>query len=68
SWAQWRWLAEEFGYRACWSFPVESPNGRILGTFAMYYKEPTEAKQRDLELVSVLTRTAAKIVPETSTE
>lgn len=68
SWTKWRWLAEEFDYRACWSFPIEAPNGHILGTFAMYYKEPTEAKQRDLELVSVLTRTAAKMVSETLTE
>jgi hypothetical protein len=23
-WKPWLWLAEEFEYRACWSFPVES--------------------------------------------
>src|SRR5262245_30672224 len=35
-------LAKEFDYRACWSFPIEAPSGKIVGTFAMYYKEPTE--------------------------
>ena len=61
-WHQWRWLANKFGYRACWSFPVEATNGKILGTFAIYHAEPTEAKLPDLELASVLTRTAAKIM------
>ena len=67
-WARLRWLAEEFDYRACWSFPIEAPNARILGTFAAYYKEPTEAKQRDLELMSAPTRTAAKNMSATLTE
>jgi hypothetical protein len=30
-------LAEKFDYRACWSFPVEAPSGKVVGTFAMYY-------------------------------
>ena len=67
-WHQWRWLANRFGYRACWSFPVETKDGKILGTFAMYHPEPTEAKPFDLALASVLTRTAAKIMSKTSTE
>jgi hypothetical protein len=61
-WKQWLWLAKEFDYRGCWSFPVETPDGKIVGTFAMYYEEPTEPKQSDLELASVLTRTAATII------
>ena len=65
---RWRWLAKEFDYRACWSFPVETRQGKLVGTFAMYYRQPTEPKQRDLELVSVLTRAAAKIISETLAE
>jgi two-component system CheB/CheR fusion protein len=61
-WKQWRWLAKEFDYRACWSFPVETLGGKIVGTFAMYHKEPTEATRCDLELASKLTRTAAAII------
>jgi CRP-like cAMP-binding protein len=61
-WKQWLWLAKEFDYRACWSFPIEAPGGKIVGTFAMYYEEPTEATQRELERASALTRTAAAII------
>jgi two-component system CheB/CheR fusion protein len=62
SWDRWRWLANRFGYRAFWSFPVETANGKILGTFAMYYREPTQAEPRDLDLALLLSRTAAKII------
>ena len=30
------------GLAACWSTPVESADGRILGTFAFYYRTPRE--------------------------
>lgn len=61
-WQPWLWLAQEFGYRACWSFPVETPEGKIVGTFAMYFNEPTEATPRDLDLASALTRAAGTII------
>src|SRR5262249_18764736 len=61
-WQPWLWLANKFDYRACWSFPIETPGGKIVGTFAMYYREPTEATPRELDLASALTRTAATII------
>jgi len=61
-WQPWLSLAREFDYRACWSFPVETPEGKIVGTFAMYYKEPRQATQRDLDVAAALTRTAGAII------
>jgi GAF domain-containing protein len=61
-WKQWLWLAEQFGYRACWSFPVSASSGEIVGTFAVYYEEPREATPRDFDLAALLTRTAAGII------
>lgn len=61
-WQPWLWLAKDFDYRACWSFPVAISSGEVLGSFAMYYKEPREATVRDLELGSALTRTAATTI------
>lgn len=40
-WADFRELAVNFGFGACWSSPIKSPEGRILGTFALYWPEPT---------------------------
>jgi len=61
-WKPWLWLAKEFDYRACWSFPIETSAAKLVGTFAMYYKEPTAATPRDLDLASTLTRSAATII------
>ena len=58
-WQPWLWLAREFDYRACWSFPVAAPAGPVLGTFAMYYREPRDATPPDLDLAATITRTAA---------
>ena len=33
-------LAREHGVRACWSFPLHSPGGRVLGTLAFYHPAP----------------------------
>ena len=45
------------GYRACWSVPVLSTSGAVLGTFANYFREarePTADEQRILEIASHL--------------
>jgi PAS domain S-box-containing protein len=36
-----RALASAHGLRTCWSTPIKSPEGRVLGTFAVYPNEPT---------------------------
>ena len=33
-------LAASHGVRACWSFPLHSPGGRVLGTLAFYLSAP----------------------------
>lgn len=36
----WRALALAHGLRACWSTPITSTNGQVLGTFALQYGTP----------------------------
>ena len=50
-WAEYRGIAREFGLRACWSAPVFATDGKVLGTFAMYYREPRSPTDADLELI-----------------
>jgi FixJ family two-component response regulator len=64
-WQPWLWLAKEFDYRACWSFPIETANGKVVGTFAMYHGEPTEATARHLDLAAAMTHAAASIIAGT---
>ena len=61
-WRPWLWLPKQFDYRACWSFPIETPSGKVLGSFAMYYKEPTEATSRELDFAAALTRAASTVI------
>ena len=61
-WADFKDLAMEHGLRACWSIPIRSGSGAILGTFAMYHREPREPVEDDLQLVQLITQTAALVI------
>jgi signal transduction histidine kinase/DNA-binding response OmpR family regulator len=55
-------LAHQYGIRACWSFPVETSAGVVVGTFAIYRKEPGEPTDRDHELATRLVQSAAIVI------
>ncbi len=57
-WADFRDLALGHGLRACWSTPIVSSAGEVLGTFALYYRVPRGPSERDRQLVEIVTRTA----------
>src|SRR5277367_2893748 len=40
-----------FGLRACWSVPIRDSKQKVLGTFAMYHKQPATPHDRDLRVV-----------------
>lgn len=61
-WADFKDLALQHGLRACWSIPILSQGGRVLGTFAMYHREPREPTFRDLLLVDLTIQTAALVI------
>ncbi len=50
-WEKYREVAERACLRACWSQPIVSSSGEVLGTFAMYYRQPRAPKAVDLELI-----------------
>ncbi|MCX7041508.1 MAG: EAL domain-containing protein, partial [Gammaproteobacteria bacterium] len=51
NWEPWRELASRAGLRACWSHPMLSADGRVLGTFAIYRAEPGAPSAKDVELI-----------------
>ena len=57
-WADYRNLSLAHGLRACWSVPVLSSAGGVLGTFAIYYREPRSPSREDLEIVERATHLA----------
>ncbi|HKR47210.1 MAG TPA: ATP-binding protein [Paraburkholderia sp.] len=62
TWKEWLWLAQQHGYRGCWSFPVETSAGKVVGTFTMYHEAPRKPTQLDRELAMRLAQTAAIII------
>jgi two-component system cell cycle sensor histidine kinase/response regulator CckA len=58
-WADFRRLALAHGLRACWSTPITSQDGGVLGTFAIYYREPRTPGAEHLQLIAHATHLAA---------
>ena len=58
-WAGYTEIADAFGLRACWSEPIFSRDGSVLGSFAMYYPEPRAPGSAELESIVVAARLAA---------
>jgi two-component system sensor kinase FixL len=57
-WADYRKLAEICGLRACWSTPILSPHGDVLGSFAMYRQENRGPQPEELRLTQIATHIA----------
>jgi len=57
-WEDYRELAVGNGLRACWSTPILSGRGKVLGSFAMYYGEPRTPTGDEADLTDVATRIA----------
>jgi len=51
-WKKHKELALAHGLRACWSMPIHSSEGKVLGTFAMYSDKPRNPVEGELELIA----------------
>jgi PAS domain S-box-containing protein len=58
-WAPYRDLALAHRLRACWSTPIFSSEGTVLGTFAIYYREPRSPTPLDHNLIDQITHLAS---------
>jgi len=63
-WANYRDLALSHSLCACWSTPVFSSQGKVLATFAMYFREPRRPSQRDQEIIDQITHLAGVAVQQ----
>lgn len=50
-WEGYRHLAVPHGLRACWSIPILTNDGRVLGTFALYYRTPRMPHGAEVQLI-----------------
>ena len=57
-WEDYRGLAAIHGYRSCWSTPIVSHLGAVLGTFAMYSTTVRAPTKTETNLIDIATRIA----------
>src|SRR6266404_6331178 len=57
-WADFREQALAHSLRACWSTPIFSSEGKVIGTFAMYYREPRRPSPREQDTIKHITHLA----------
>ena len=60
-WASYDWcpMALSHGLKSCWSTPISSATGKVLGAFAIYYNEPKDPTPRHLALIEQFTHIAS---------
>jgi formate hydrogenlyase transcriptional activator len=58
NWVNFRSVVLESGMRAAWSTPIMSQDGKVLGTFCMYYREVRHPGTHDIQLIDYASRIA----------
>src|SRR5262245_56779276 len=64
-WAEYRHLALPHGLRACWSTPIRASDGRVLGTFAIYSREPSRPTPQQQNIIEQITDLASIAIERT---
>ena len=67
-WADYRAVALPHGLRACWSTPIFDESRRVLGTFAIYYRQPGRPTALHFRLIELATQLAAIAVARSRSE
>src|SRR2546423_6793850 len=65
-WADYRDLAEICGLRACWSTPIFSHQGDVIGSFAMYRQEQRGSNAEKTQLHQIATPIAGNDIESQS--
>ncbi len=66
--AEYRDLALAHGLRSCWSTPITSSKGRVLGTLAVYSRQPCGPTAQHRKLIAQTTHLAAVAIERRHTE
>ena len=69
-WAAYAWcpMALAHGLKACWSTPISSTAGKVLGAFAIYYDEPRTPTSWHQSLIEQLTHIASIAIERAQTD
>ena len=66
-WAPYTALARAADLAACWSEPVVSPQGKVLGTFALYHARPASPTEADIAAITEAAHLASVAIERSRT-
>ena len=52
-WSDFHELARQADLRSCWSEPIMSTTGKVLGTFAIYHRHPHSPESEDIKYIKM---------------
>jgi diguanylate cyclase (GGDEF)-like protein/PAS domain S-box-containing protein len=64
-WAPYKELASQAELRSCWSEPIRSTQGKVLGTFAIYHHDVSQPTKADITLIEQVTSLASVAIEKT---
>jgi signal transduction histidine kinase len=67
-WADYREIAVKHGLKACWSRPIFSSEGRILGSFALYPSKPRGPSSAESQLIETAAHFAGVAIERVRSE
>jgi diguanylate cyclase (GGDEF)-like protein/PAS domain S-box-containing protein len=67
-WADYKALAQRAGLGACWSQPVLSSTGQVLGTFALYHRHVHAPSAQDIAMIEQSARLASIAIEHKRTQ
>ena len=67
-WEDYAELVRPFSYRSCWSMPIRSYQGRVLGTFALYSGTVSVPSEEQRELISMAAHLAGIAIERQKSE
>jgi len=67
-WANFKTLAAQAGLAACWSQPIVSSKGKVLGTFAIYHRQVNTPTAQDIVVIEKAARLAAIAIEKKQTQ
>ena len=67
-WEDYAELVKPLGYRSCWSTPIVSYQGKVLGTFALYSYQPGTPSAEQSDLISMAAHLAGIAIERRQSE
>ncbi|TCS14164.1 ATP-binding protein [Caulobacter sp. BK020] len=58
-WRDYKALAAQAGVAACWSEPIRSASGKVVGTFALYHRQLARPSEEDIAFIEAAAELAA---------